>query len=158
MKRVLTISPREGLAPCAASSATSGTGSSCHFAAATSTKRKFDDANYDKEKRKITFQDQWFGEISWLSYTKNFKWILIRNSIRNDTMACNVWRKFTRSSDPMSALVLGTDILRKYPLYKREKRAHATLPASISSATSTAKESLGMPLQTAIGLWYLGST
>ena len=31
------------------------------------------------------------------------------------------------------------------------RRAHATLPASISSATSTAKESLGLPLQTAIG-------
>ena len=47
MKRFLTISSREGLAPRAA---ISGTGSSCHFAAATSTKRKFDDANYDKEK------------------------------------------------------------------------------------------------------------
>ena len=34
----LTISPREGSAPRAARSATSGTGSSCHFAAATSTK------------------------------------------------------------------------------------------------------------------------
>ena len=50
MKRFLTISPREGLEPCAATSATSGTGPSCYFAAATSTKRKFDNANYDKEK------------------------------------------------------------------------------------------------------------
>ena len=49
MKLFLTISPREGSAPRAASSATSGTVSSCHFAAATSTKRKFDDANYDEE-------------------------------------------------------------------------------------------------------------
>ena len=31
------------------------------------------------------------------------------------------------------------------------RRAHAPLPASITSATSTAKESLGLPLQTAIG-------
>ena len=51
MKCFLTISPREGSAPCAASSAISGTGSSCHFDTANSTKRKFDDANYDKEKR-----------------------------------------------------------------------------------------------------------
>ena len=57
MKRFLTISPREGSTPRAASSATSGTGSSCHFAAATRTKRKFDDENYDKQKRKRTFQD-----------------------------------------------------------------------------------------------------
>ena len=57
MKRFLTISPREESEPRAATSATSGTGSSCHFAAATSTKRKFDNANYDKEKRKRTFQD-----------------------------------------------------------------------------------------------------
>ena len=85
MKRFLTISPREGSEPRAATSATSGTGSSCHFAAATSTKRKFDNANYDKEKRKRTFQDQWFGEFAWLSYTSG-----------NDTMACNVCRKFTR--------------------------------------------------------------
>ena len=95
MKRFLTISPREGSEPRAATSATSGTGSSCHFAAATSTKRKFDNANYDKEKRKRTFQDQWFGEFAWLSYTSG-----------NDTMACNVCRKFTRLSDPKSALVL----------------------------------------------------
>ena len=61
MKRFLTISPREGLEPCAA---TSGTGPSCHFAAATSTKRKFDNANYDKEKRNRTFQYQWFGEFA----------------------------------------------------------------------------------------------
>ena len=47
MKRFLTISPREGSEPRAA---TSATGSSCHFATATSTKRKFDNANYDKEK------------------------------------------------------------------------------------------------------------
>ena len=58
MKRFLRISPREGSAQCAASSAISGTGSSCHFSAATSTKRKFDDGNYDKEKRKRTFHDQ----------------------------------------------------------------------------------------------------
>ena len=45
MKRFPTISHREGLAHRAASSAISGTGSSCHFTAATSTKRKFDDAN-----------------------------------------------------------------------------------------------------------------
>ena len=92
MKRFLTISPREGSEPRAATSATSGTGSNCHFAAATSTKRKFDNANYDKEKRKRTFQDQWFGEFAWLSYTSG-----------NDTMACNVCRKFTRLSDPKSA-------------------------------------------------------
>ena len=105
MKRFLTISPREGSEPRAATSATSGTGSSCHFAAATSTKRKFDNANYDKEKRKRTFQDQWFGEFAWLSYTSG-----------NDTMACNVCRKFTRLSDPKSALVLGTNKFRKDPL------------------------------------------
>ena len=39
MKHFLTISPREGSEPRAATSATSGAGSSCHFAAATSTKR-----------------------------------------------------------------------------------------------------------------------
>ena len=61
MKSFLTISPREGSAQRAASSAISGTRSSCHLAAATSTKRKFDHANYDEEKRKRTFQDQWFG-------------------------------------------------------------------------------------------------
>ena len=99
MKRFLTISPREGSEPRAA---TSGTGSSCHFVAATSTKRKFDNANYDKEKRKRTFQDQWFGEFAWLSYTSG-----------NDTMACNVCRKFTRLSNPKSALVLGTNKFRK---------------------------------------------
>ena len=85
MKRFLTISAREGSEPRAA---TSGTGSSCHFAAATSTKRKFDNANYDKEKRKRAFQDQWFGEFAWLSYTSG-----------NDTMACNVCRKFTSFRD-----------------------------------------------------------
>ena len=39
----------------------------------------------------------------------------------NDTMACNVCRKFTRLSDPKSALVLGTNKFRKDPLYKHEK-------------------------------------
>ena len=114
MKRFLTISPREGSAPRAA---IPGIGSSRHFAAATSTKRKFDDANYDKEKqqqlgrqhkekRKRTFQHQWFGEFSWLSYTSG-----------NDTMACNVCRIL---SNPKSALVLGTNKFRKDPLYKHE--------------------------------------
>ena len=98
MKCFPTISPREGSAPCAASSAISGTGSSCHFATATSTKRKFDNANYDKEERKRIFLDQWFGEFSWLSYTSG-----------NDTVACNVCRKFTRLSDPKIALVIGTN-------------------------------------------------
>ena len=93
MTRFLTISPREGSAQHAASS---GTGSSCHFAAVTSTKRKFDDANYDKEKRKRKFQNQWFGEFSWLSYTSG-----------NDTMACNVCQKFTRLSDLKSVFLLG---------------------------------------------------
>ena len=50
MKHFLTISHTEGSAPCAASSATSGNGSSCHFAAATSNKRKFGEAKYDQEK------------------------------------------------------------------------------------------------------------
>ena len=95
MKLFLTISPREGLAPCAASSAISGTGSSCHFSAATSTKRKLYDANYDKEKRKSTFQEQWFGEFSWLSYTSG-----------NDTMTCNVCRTFTRTLINQSLCVL----------------------------------------------------
>ena len=39
----------------------------------------------------------------------------------NDTMACNVCRRFIRFSDPKSSLVLGTNKLRKYPLYKHEK-------------------------------------
>ena len=137
MKRFLTISPREGSEPRAATSATSGTGSSCHFAAATSTKRKFDNANYDKEKRKRTFQDQWFGEFAWLRYTSG-----------NDTMACNVCRKFTRLSDPKSALVLGTNKFRKYPLYKHEKstcriacvnhQCYLDSKGKLGSATSTA--------------------
>ena len=59
---------------------------------------------------KRTFQDQWFGEFAWLSYTSG-----------NDTMTCNVCRKFTRLSDPKSALVLGTNKFRKDPLYKHEK-------------------------------------
>ena len=105
MKRFLTISPREGLAQRAASSSISWTGSSCHFATATSTKRKFDDANYDKEKRKRIFQDWWFGEFSWLRYTSG-----------NDTMACNVCQKFTRLSVPKSALVLDINKFRKDPL------------------------------------------
>ena len=58
MKRFLTISPRQGSEPRAATSVTSGTGPSCQFATATSTNRKFDNANYDKEKRNRTFQDQ----------------------------------------------------------------------------------------------------
>ena len=99
MKRFLTISPTEGSAPCAASSDISGPAV-----------RKFNDANYDKEKRKRTFQEQWFGEFSWLSYTSG-----------NDMMACIVCRKFTRLSDPKSALVLGTNKFRKDPLYKHEK-------------------------------------
>ena len=137
MKRFLTISPREGSEPRAATSATSGTGSSCHFAAATSTKRKYDNANYDKEKRKRTFQDQWFGEFAWLSYTSG-----------NDTMACNVCRKFTRLSDPKSALVLGTNKFRKDPLYKHEKstchiacvnhQCYLDSKGKLGSATSTA--------------------
>ena len=137
MKRFLTISPREGSEPRAATSATSGTGSSCHFAAATSTKRKFDNANYDKEKRKRTFQDQWFGEFAWLSYTSG-----------NDTMACNVCQKFTRLSDPKSALVLGTNKFRKDPLYKHEKstchiacvnhQCYLDSKGKLGSATSTA--------------------
>ena len=56
------------------------------------------------------FQDQWFGEFFWLRYTSG-----------NDTMACNVYWKFTRLSDPKSALVLGTNKFRKDPLYKHEK-------------------------------------
>ena len=106
MKRFLTISPREGSELRAATSATSGTGSSCHFAAATSTKRKFDNANYDREKRRRTFQDQWFGEFACYA------------QINSGKIPCTNMR-----------------------------RAHATLPASITSATSTAKESLGLPLQ-----------
>ena len=134
MKRFLTISPRERSEPRAA---TSATGSSCHFAAATSTKRKFDNANYDKEKRKRTFQDQWFGEFAWLSYTSG-----------NDTMACNVCQKFTRLSDPKSALVLGTNKFRKDPLYKHEKstchiacvnhQCYLDSKGKLGSATSTA--------------------
>ena len=140
MKCFLTISPREGSAPCAASSAISWTGSNCHFAVATSTKRKFDDANYDKEKRKRTFQDQWFGEFSWLSYTSG-----------NETTACNVCRKFTRLSDTKSALVLGTNTFRKDPLYKHEKSTFHI--ACINQQYYTAKESLCLPLGNCLRLY-----
>ena len=148
MKRFLIISPREGSAPRATTStssvtvtsASSGTGSSCHVATATSTKtgkRKFDDASYDKEKRKRTFQGQWLGEFSWLSHTSD-----------NDTMACSVCQKFTRLSDPKSALVVGTNKFRIDPLYKHEKTTchiacvnqqhYLDSKAKAGSATSTA--------------------
>ena len=140
MKRFLTISPREGSALHAASSATSGTGSSSHFAAANSTKRKFDDANYDKEKRKRPFQDQWFGEFPWLSYTSgNATMVVCMSEVH----------KIIRSKECPCKF-------RKDPLYKHEK-SNATLPASISSATSTERKAWACHFN-CHWPWYLGST
>ena len=63
-------------------------------------------------------------------------------------MACNVCRKFTRLSDPKSALVLGTNKFSKDPLYKHEKstchiacvnhQCYLDSKGKLGSATSTA--------------------
>ena len=100
MKRFLTVTPREGSACGPDDSAKQNI----------PPKKKFDDATYDREKRKRTFQDHWVAEFPWLCYDET-----------TGKMACTTCQKHPQIADLKSTLVIGTDNIRKDPLYKHLK-------------------------------------